>query len=128
MENLIYSKQFRFTIAGQHLNKDFTKSVFLDIHNRKITLDILQIIRPEIVLPAIYWIDKGINGKNEFDEKLDLIVYDAVGNEIFRYELLGLTLIGHTVSFDVGSAQESYDKVTVKFRELVISQGKSYVE
>ena len=111
---LIFCREFRFTLSGNHLKEHFVKNVKMDLFNKHLDIDIYQVFDgPDV--PAIAWLDK--MKETDWGEKLVLTTYDGCGSELYQYTFKGITLKSHTVNYDYSSSKEAVDSLVIGFKE-----------
>lgn len=112
--NLIFARQFRWTLKGKYLQDHWNKSVNIQYTDKTINLSAYEVFMEDGTIPIHVWAE-GME-KGEFkDESLILTTFDGCGYPLYAYKFIGIKLKSRHSDFDYRSSDVSYHKITLTF-------------
>lgn len=106
---LIFVRQFRFTLGNEYLNENFVKSVNFDFKNQTMNIEIYEVYHNEKI-NIHEWLARDLS-----KEKLIFTTYDGCGNVLYRYIFVIDQLLSSTAAFDMESNEVSIRKMCLQF-------------
>lgn len=115
--SITFVREFRFTLAGEHLSEAFNTSVDVDWGNKTINLAAYEAITPQGI-HIHNWCDAMERGEYP-DETLVLTTYDGCGKALYQFHFKKLVVRGRRNSFDYANSEVSLHRVNISFEESV---------
>ncbi len=113
LPGLVFVRQYRFLISGEHLGDDFNFSVHIDYVKKIIKIAAYEVI-DDGVIPIHEWAD-GMEAGKYLDETLLLVTLDGCGKELYRRRFWGLDITGRENAFNYSSSDVTTHEVTLRY-------------
>jgi hypothetical protein len=110
--NLVFVRQFRFMIWGEHLSEAYNYSVHINWSKKQIRLATYEVFLDGSI-PIHDWADAMESGKYP-KESLTFITLDGCGVELYRKVFTGLEIVERENKFD-------YSKSEVTMHEILLT-------
>lgn len=114
--SLIFVRQFRFNLKGEHLDENCVKGCSFDLVTKTITIDGYEWFEKNGDVPIETWAN-GMQTGQWPTETLTLVTYDGCGEPIYEYVFETLTLQNRQLKFDYSTSDESTQKIVLSFKK-----------
>jgi len=113
----IFSRKFRWTLAGEHLPDTFIKCVSFDYVNRTIKFAYYDVTTGKDSMHALVWADM-LAKRQLFNETLTFTALDGCGKSLYTLTFKNLSLVSHGADFDYSSNDVATTVITVKYSHM----------
>jgi hypothetical protein len=111
---IVFVRQFRFLLSGEHLEAWYTKAATFDVVSKLLEIKAYEVTDGTGKVFINNWVEAMVR-KEYPDETLTLLTLDGCGNEIYKRVFKGLSIVSTKNVFDMESSDEGNTNVTIRF-------------